>query len=222
MRALILGTALSLVVVGVVACDKDKPTDGPITKPTDTPSATTTSVAVTASAPASASATPTAPTTTATATTTVAVTTTDAGKAAAAKDAGAASTTALKPASKHVNGKNFALDLASPGCKAGAECAMTIKLSAVGDYHVNKEYPYKFVATPAAGVAFLGKSDPNTFARGSGDFVENGEKAGTMTIRFKPAAAGDAKVAGTYKLSVCSADQCQIEQEIVELAIPVM
>jgi hypothetical protein len=121
-----------------------------------------------------------------------------------------------------VTGKNYALDLASPGCKASEECAMTIKISVAGEYHVNKEYPYKFIATPQANVAFLGKSDANTFARSSGDFVEQGEKSGLMTVRFKPSAAGEAKIAGTYKMSVCSAEQCQIEQENVELAVPVM
>jgi hypothetical protein len=225
MRALINPTAAAavlLLIATTAACDKDKPVDGPITKPTDTPPATASVVASTSTpTPASAEPTPTP----------VVVATGDAGKTAAttdppktAKTAGSAPppTALLKPASKHVNGKNFALDLASPGCKAGEYCAMTIKLSAAGAYHVNKEYPYKFIATPAPGVTFLGKSNPNTFARDSGDFVENGEKVGTMTVRFKPASAGDAKVSGTYKMSVCSADQCQIEQETVELAIPVL
>ncbi len=99
---------------------------------------------------------------------------------------------------------------------------MTITLATNGAYHVNKEYPYKFIATPATGVAFLGKSDPNTFTRASGDFVERGEKTALMTVRFKPTAAGEAKVAGKYKLSVCSADQCLIEEPMIDLAVPVM
>jgi len=138
-------------------------------------------------------------------------------------DAGgpASSPSALKPASKHIDGSNFALALASPGCKAGIECAMTIKLVATADYHVNKEYPYKFVATPTASVAFLGKPDATTFTRAAGDFTEEGEKTGTMTIRFKPSTPGAITIAGTYKFSVCSADQCQIEQEKLELPIAV-
>jgi hypothetical protein len=135
------------------------------------------------------------------------------------KDAGAAPP---KQASHHVTGKNFELDLASPGCSVGQECAMTIKLVATGDYHVNKEYPYKFTAKALPDVAFLGKGDATIFTRAAGDYVEQGEKVGTMTVRFKPARHGDAKVAGTFKLSVCSADQCLIEQEAVELAVPVM
>ncbi|MBX3219478.1 MAG: hypothetical protein KF795_03095 [Labilithrix sp.] len=142
----------------------------------------------------------------------------DAGKA---KDGGGAAAK-LEPASKHVTGNNFALDLGSPGCKAASECVMTIKLVATGDYHVNEEYPYKFVASAAPGVELLGKGDAATFSRAAGDFVTEGAKAGTMTVRFKPSAPGSARVAGLYKFSVCSADQCQIEQEKLELTVPVM
>lgn len=140
--------------------------------------------------------------------------------AARPKDAGG-KVAALTPTSKHVDGKNFALDLASPGCRAASECVMTITLHAVGDYHVNKEYPYKFIANATPGIVYLAK-EGSTFTRAAGDFAERGEKTATMTVRFEAAAPGDAHVAGTYKLSVCSADQCQIEQEKVDLTIPVL
>jgi len=98
---------------------------------------------------------------------------------------------------------------------------MTLRLTTAGDFHVNKEYPYKFVAAAAPGVQFLGNGDANTFSRGAGDFHEDGEKAATMTIRFKPTAAGEAHVSGTYKMSACSAESCQIETPVVSLAVPV-
>lgn len=139
----------------------------------------------------------------------------------AAPAVNAAKITDLGPGKQRVDGQNFSLDLASTGCKAGAECTMTIKLVAAADYHVNKEYPYKLTANAAPGVSFLGKKDPNIFSKESGDFVEEGEKTGTMTVRFKPAAAGEAKVSGTYRMSVCSADQCQIEVQPVTLNVPV-
>jgi hypothetical protein len=138
----------------------------------------------------------------------------DAGKP---KDGGAA----LQSATKRVQEKSFSLELASPGCRATEECVLTIKLTAAADYHVNKEYPYKFVPTAAPGIMYLAKNDTNTFTRASGDFVEQGEKIGTMTVRFKVAAPGDARVAGKYKLSVCSADQCQIEEEMLDLTVAV-
>ncbi|MCW5817938.1 MAG: hypothetical protein KIT84_43465 [Labilithrix sp.] len=123
-------------------------------------------------------------------------------------------------ATKRVAGDHFALDLASSGCKAGAECTLTIKLAVEGDFHVNKDYPYRFLAAEAPGVEFLGKPDKTKFTKDAGDFVADGEKTATMTVRFKPAAAGKTKVAGTYKMSVCSADQCQIEEPSLELVIP--
>jgi hypothetical protein len=207
-----------LVLIGatvlVAACEKSTPkTEDVPPKPS-----ATSSVAVLSPSPSapSPSAAVSASTPVAVASESV-VATVDAGKG---KDGGGA--TALKPASKHVNGSNFALDLGSPGCKAAAECAMTIKLVTSGDYHVNKEYPYKFIATATPGVEYLGKTDATTFTRAAGDFIEQGEKTGTMTVRFKPASPGEARISGTYKFSVCSADQCQIEQEKLDLSIPVM
>ena len=148
--------------------------------------------------------------------------TADRDRVAAGTADGGAGAAALKPVSKHIAGNNFTLDLASPGCKAGSECTMTVKLVATADYHVNKEYPYKFTATPAPGVEFLGKPDAPVFTRAAGDFTEQGEKSGTMTIRFKPTTPGHPTIAGTYKFSVCSADQCQIEQEKLELTVPTL
>jgi len=71
-------------------------------------------------------------------------------------------------------------------------------------------------------VQFLGNGDANIFSKAAGDYQENGEKAATLTVRFKPTAAGEAKVSGTYKMSVCSAENCQIEQQAVTLAVPVL
>lgn len=133
----------------------------------------------------------------------------------------AAKVTEVGPGKQRIDGQNFSLDVTSAGCKAGSDCTLTIKLTAAADYHVNKEYPYKLTASAAPGVTFLGKKDANTFSKESGDFVEEGEKSGTMTVRFKPSAAGQAKVAGTYKMSVCSADQCQIEAQPIALNVPV-
>jgi hypothetical protein len=121
-----------------------------------------------------------------------------------------------------VAGTNLTLDAAAPECRAGATCTMTLRLAALGDYHINKEYPFKLVATAAPGITLLGNGDASTFSRAAGDFREESEKVATMTVRFKPAAAGEAKISGTYKLSVCSAANCQIEQASVQVAVPVL
>jgi hypothetical protein len=117
----------------------------------------------------------------------------------------------------HVDGKNFTLDSERDGeCKAGNECHVTVKLKAVGDYHINKEYPYKFKAE-GAGVEFLGTdaAGKNTFSKSANDFVIVDEKNATMTIRFKPAAKGMTTIKGTLKMSVCSAQNCQLETQDV-------
>lgn len=132
-----------------------------------------------------------------------------------------AKVTELGPGKERIEGQNFSLDVASTGCKAGADCTMTVKLTAASEYHVNKEYPYKLIANATPGLTFLGKKEPTTFSKESGDFAEEGEKSGTMTVRFKPAAAGDTKIAGIYRMSVCSPDQCQIEIQPITLSMKV-
>ena len=168
-------------------------------------------------ATAAASAAPSAPAAAATAKPAASSKTTALAASASAKPEPAAP---LKPASTRLSGKNFTLDVASPGCKVDVPCAVSLRLTASDEFHVNKEYPYKFTAAPAPGVQFLGSGDANVFTRA--DLREEGEKTATMTVRFKPTAAGEAKVSGVYKLSVCSASQCQIETQAVALSVPVM
>jgi hypothetical protein len=198
---------IGLVFLGLAACNK------PETKPEPIPTFQIVGTPQPAPEPSAA------PSASATASATASAKPTASAKTAAA--ASGAPAVALKAASTHVGGKNFALDVASPGCRADTPCAMTIRLAATGDYHINKEYPYKFTASPAPNVDFLGSGDANTFSRGQGDFKEDGEKNATLTVRFKPKSAGEAKVSGTYKLSVCSAENCQIETQNVTLAVNV-
>lgn len=206
---------LSAIVV-LTACDKSATEAAPSATSASTP---------TASAPAGAGSVPASVLAQASASAAPSASTGSAASASAGRAKEPAPTASAAPAaraaSKHVEGKNYALDLSSAGCKAASECTMTIRLTAVGAYHVNKEYPYKFTATAAPGVEFLSKAAPNTFTRDAGDFIEQGEKNGTMTVRFK-SPAGEAPLAGTYKFSVCSADQCQIEQEKIALSVPVL
>lgn len=96
-------------------------------------------------------------------------------------------------------------------CASGATCEARVVLTALGGYHVNPDYPFKFVAAPAAGVPL----------DGPGSFAVDGEKRGTMTLKFRPPTPGTATLIGTFKLSVCSEATCEIESASVELAIPV-
>jgi hypothetical protein len=94
-------------------------------------------------------------------------------------------------------------------CAAGTACEAKLVLTALGDYHVNEQYPVKFVSDPVPGLA----------VDGTGTFVRDSAKAGTLTIRFTPARAGKAQLKGTFKLSVCTDDNCEIEAPAIAFTV---
>jgi hypothetical protein len=96
-------------------------------------------------------------------------------------------------------------------CASGAACKAHLVLTALGSYHVNQDYPFKFVGEPA----------PAPPVEGDGAFALDDAKHGTLTVTFRPAAAGTARLVGTFKLSVCNDDTCEIETPRIELAVPV-
>ncbi len=96
-------------------------------------------------------------------------------------------------------------------CARGAPCEAHLVLTALGDYHVNNDYPFKFVGDPAPAIQL----------DGTGTFAPDGAKRGTLTIRFQPSSPGIATLVGTFKLSVCSDDTCEIETPKLTLSVPV-
>jgi cytochrome oxidase Cu insertion factor (SCO1/SenC/PrrC family) len=98
-----------------------------------------------------------------------------------------------------------------PGCRRGAWCTVRIELTALAGFHVNKEYPFKFVAAPAEGLEH----------DGTGAFRIESETSGVLVHRFRPSGAGPARVSGTFKLSVCTAERCEIESAPVSVEVPV-
>jgi hypothetical protein len=112
---------------------------------------------------------------------------------------------------------NFFIDALPAACVAGSPCALTLKLVATGDFHINDEYPYRFKADDAPGVDFLGTdaSGKSTFSKTAGDWQKSEEKAGAMTVKFAVADRGARTIAGNFKLSVCSAQACLLEQRQV-------
>lgn len=138
----------------------------------------------------------------------------DAGAVAAAlaTTAAGAKPTDAKHVGLHIKGNNFAVDVSAPGnCKVNVPCVMSIKLTAMGAFHLNNEYPYKWVGDPIDGIEYVGSK--------TGEFKKESETQGTMFVRFKSAGANP-KIAGVYKMSVCSEDKCQLETQRVELNIP--
>ena len=96
-------------------------------------------------------------------------------------------------------------------CTAGTQCEARLAFSALGDYHVNDQYPFKFVADGVAGIAI----------DGTGTFTQDDPKHGMMTIKFRTMKRGAVKLAGTFKLSVCTDEKCEIEEPKLAFEVPV-
>lgn len=115
-----------------------------------------------------------------------------------ARETGATETASPPLAAKEF----FRVDAApsQPPCVAGTACEARLVLTALGDYKVNDEYPFKLVADATPGIA----------VEGTGKFTPEG-KTGTMAVAFRADKPGTAKLTGTFKLSVCNDHNCQIE-----------
>ena len=117
------------------------------------------------------------------------------------------------PKSVPLAGKEFfRLDPApqQPACAVGQACEARLILTALGDYHVNDQYPFKLVAEPTPGVK----------VEGTGTFSPGG-KTGTHVLAFRADKPGTAKIAGTFKLSVCNEKNCQIESPKIAFDVSV-
>ncbi|MGN6109871.1 MAG: hypothetical protein ACTHU0_32485 [Kofleriaceae bacterium] len=96
-------------------------------------------------------------------------------------------------------------------CTAGAICEARLVLTALEGFKVNQDYPFKFVGDPLPGIALDGE----------GAFALDDAKSGTMTVKFRAARAGTAQLTGTFKLSVCTAEICEIETPRISFVVPV-
>lgn len=197
----------SVVVLGVACGDTGTP------KPTpDTATAAATATA-TAAETAQASATTTAePASTEAATTATPSSSAEIAKTGAPATTGAPGTTASATASAKpdVEGEqkkmpSFTAYLAAkPSYKKGQPATVTAIVNALGEYHVNQEYPYKFkMGTAPSGVTY-----PEAIVRA----VNRTEKKATMSIPFTPSAAGNTTITGELSLSVCTDSNCVIEK----------
>ena len=121
-------------------------------------------------------------------------------------------------------GSNFFVDAVPPAsCASGANCAVALTLVATGAYHINDEYPYKFRADDLPGVAFQGTdpAGPNVFSKSASNWQKTGPQKGTMNVVFQSTDKGTKNVAGTFKFSVCSDQNCQLEQATLATAVSV-
>ncbi len=109
--------------------------------------------------------------------------------------------------------------------KKGDVASFEVVLSALGDYHVNPEYPAKFVPTdkpvgvsyPATKIARAEKADAFTE-----EACKSGKDKCTLHVKVPvKIEATTAKVGGTLYFGVCNASQCLIEKAPLEVAITV-
>jgi len=119
---------------------------------------------------------------------------------------------AAPPAQPGSDKPTFRVDITPPvRCARGATCALKLGLTALDGYKVNVDYPFKFVAD----------ASPQVTLEGTGTFASTGKQTGTLTVKFRPAASGKVRVAGTFKLSVCTDDVCKIEKPKVTVDVTV-
>jgi hypothetical protein len=116
---------------------------------------------------------------------------------------------------------HFYVEAAPGACAAGATCSLELKVVATGDYHINDDYPYRFKADDAPGVVFQGANaaDKDVFSKPAGDWRKTEAKSGAMSVRFTPDGAGEKTISGTFKVSVCSAENCLLEQPKVRTVV---
>jgi hypothetical protein len=100
---------------------------------------------------------------------------------------------------------------------------VTLRLVATGDFHVNDEYPYRFKAEEAPGVRFEGTdaAGKNVFSKPAGDWQKSDLKSGAMSVKFTALEKGTDTIAGTFKLSVCSPQNCLLEQRQISASVVV-
>lgn len=100
--------------------------------------------------------------------------------------------------------------------KAGQQGTVNVVLVTKGAYHINKQYPYKFVCEdPAAD----GVSYPKTTVRRDDGTYE--ERKAVLPVPFVPSKAGEVKVAGVFSLSVCTESNCLLDKAPLELRVKV-
>jgi hypothetical protein len=140
------------------------------------------------------------------------------GKSEAAPKAGASvESVPTVAASAKAEADNYVAEIKANGTyTAGQEGTVDVTLTVKGDYHTNKQYPYKFKLTDPApdGVTF----PKPVLKREDGTFEE---KKGSFKVPFLASKPGKATISGTLLLSVCSDANCIMDKVPLELTVDV-
>ena len=119
-------------------------------------------------------------------------------------------------------GDDYTIDvIAGDPCTVGTACRIAVQLVAIGDYHINDEYPHKFTADDTQGVEFLGtdSTGKNVFSKAAGNWTKSNLRTGAMAVTYKPADTKAKNLAGVLKFSVCSAQNCELEHRQVNASV---
>lgn len=119
-----------------------------------------------------------------------------------------------EPTMGKLDEKNFSLEMKSVGpYKAGQQGNVEIVLQPKGEFHCNQEYPYKVkLGTAPAGITYpqpVVKTDAMTIK----------PEQAVMKVPFTGDKPGESKVTGNFYFSICTSQQCVIENR--ELAVMV-
>jgi hypothetical protein len=124
---------------------------------------------------------------------------------------------AADPSRPSLENANYRAEIRSTGsCKKDNTCTAEVLVEAKGDYHINDKYPYRFKVEdpPPPGLkypkAVVGKEDGNMDLRKV-----------VLKVPFIAESLGDKKVAGTLSLSVCSAANCLMDKQPLEVTVKV-
>ena len=138
-------------------------------------------------------------------------------KVSAAADAEKTAPLAAGPARPSLENANYRAEMRSAGaCRKGSPCAAEVLVEAKGEYHINDKYPYKFKLDdpPPAGLRFpkpiVGKEDATM-----------DERKIALKVPFVSDSPGDKRVAGTLSFSVCSAGNCLMDKQALEVTVKV-
>ncbi len=106
-----------------------------------------------------------------------------------------------------VEGPNFHILAAPLACPPTGPCTVAADLHAENGFKVNPDYPHKLV-------------EPSVALTAPASFATRSTTRGRLLLSFDRATPGPTTVRGTFKLSVCSADVCQIEAAALAVVVP--
>jgi hypothetical protein len=121
------------------------------------------------------------------------------------------------PSVPSIENANYRAQIRPAGaCKKDQLCATEVLVEAKGEYHINDKYPYKFKLEdpPPPAMRYpkpvVGKEDATM-----------DEHKVVLKVPFVSEATGDKKVSGTLSLSVCSAANCLMDKQPLEVTVKV-